>query len=315
MTKNLTTKNESKQIMEEELKKEKIYVRKKLIAFLLSALVPGLGQLYNGQIKKSTIYSIGLLTLPIGFNLLGLKAYFWAYAVLIILLIVLRLAIAIEAALTAGRTKEYQLKNYNKWYIYLAIVPVWYFAIYTIESISETTRYKSFSISTDSSSPNLIAGDYVVGDFDFYNSKQPDYGDLIIFSIPNEGNFVFRIVGMPNDTLNIENQLVKIKNKKSLASLVSTLTRNEYETEEFIETLPNGYKYRIYRNKTPLDTASATIKDIIVPTESYFVLGDNRDFSADSRFVGFIHRQQIQGKLLRIYYSADISKINKSLEK
>ena len=75
--------------MEEELKKEKIYVRKKLIAFLLSALVPGLGQLYNGQIKKSTIYSIGLLTLPIGFNLLGLKPYFWAYAVLIILLIVL----------------------------------------------------------------------------------------------------------------------------------------------------------------------------------------------------------------------------------
>ena len=120
---------------------------------------------------------------------------------------------------------------------------------------------------------------------------------------------------MPNDTLNIENQLVKIKNKKSIASLVSTLTWNEFETEEFIETLPNGYKYRIYRNKTPLDTASATIKNIIVPNESYSVLGDNRDFSADSRFVGFIHRQQIQGKLLRIYYSADLSKINKSLEK
>jgi len=300
---------------EEELKNDKVISRKKLLAFLLSALVPGLGQLYNGQHTKSIVYSIGLLTLPIVFNLLGLKPYFLAYAALIILLIVLRLAIAIEAAVTAGRKKEYQLKNYNKWYIYLAIVPAWYFAVYAGESISETKRYKSFSISTDSSNPNLTAGDYVVGDFDFYNSKQPEYGDLIIFSIPNAGNYVFRIVGMPNDTLNIENQLVKIKNKKSIASLVSTLTWNEFETEEFIETLPNGYKYRIYRNKTPLDTASATIKNIIVPNESYFVLGDNRDFSADSRFVGFIHRQQIQGKLLRIYYSADLSKINKSLEK
>jgi len=299
--------------MEEELKKEKVNSRKKLLAFLLSALVPGLGQLYNGQLSKSVIYSIGLLTLPIGFNLLGLKPYFWAYAVLIILLIVLRLAIAIEAALTAGRTKDFQLKNYNKWYIYLAIVPIWYFSVYAGESVSQTTRYKSFRVSSDAGNPNLIEGDYVLGDFGFYNSKQPEYGDLIVFSIPNGGSQVFRIAGMPNDTLNLENQLVNYKNKKSNATLVSSLTWKDYETEEFIETLPNGFKYRIYRNKTPFDAASATIKNIVVPADSYFVLGDNRDFSADSRFVGFVHRQQIQGKLLSLYFSTDFSKINKSL--
>ena len=194
--------------MEEELKKEKIYSRNKLLAFILSALVPGLGQLYNGQLRKSAIYSIGLLTLPIGFNLLGLKPYFWAYAALIILLIVLRLAIAIEATVAAGRTKEYQLKNYNKWYIYLAIVPIWYFAVYAGQSISETTQYKSFVVSSDAGNPNLIAGDYVLGDFDFYNSKQPEYGDLVVFST-NTGNYVYRVVGLPYDTLNIENNLVK----------------------------------------------------------------------------------------------------------
>ena len=73
--------------MEEDLKKPKSYNRKKLVAFLLSALIPGLGQLYNGQLKKSVIYSIGLLILPIGFNLMGLKQYFWIYATLIILII------------------------------------------------------------------------------------------------------------------------------------------------------------------------------------------------------------------------------------
>lgn len=298
--------------MEEELKKEKIYSRNKLLAFILSALVPGLGQLYNGQLRKSAIYSIGLLTLPIGFNLLGLKPYFWAYAALIILLIVLRLAIAIEATVAAGRTKEYQLKNYNKWYIYLAIVPIWYFAVYAGQSISETTRYKSFVVSSDAGNPNLIAGDYVLGDFDFYNSKQPEYGDLVVFST-NTGNYVYRVVGLPYDTLNIENNLVKYKNKKSVATLVSTFTWKKFETEEFTETLPNGFKYSIYRNKTPLYADKATIKNIIVPADTYFLLGDNRDNSVDSRYLGFIQRQQIQGKLLTLYFSTDFSKINKSL--
>ena len=102
----LTTKHEKQQylkkIMEEELK-VKTCSRKKLLAFLLSALVPGLGQLYNGQFRKSVIYSISLLSLPIGFNIFGLKQYFWAYAAVIILLFVLRLLIPIEAALIADR--------------------------------------------------------------------------------------------------------------------------------------------------------------------------------------------------------------------
>lgn len=298
--------------MEEELKNEKNTSRKKFLAFLLSALVPGLGQLYNGQHIKSVIYSVGLLAITTGFNLLGLKPYFWAYAALIILIIVLRLAIAIEAAVIAGRLREFQLKSYNRWYIYVAIIPVWYFAAYIAESISETTRYQSFRVMSDAGNPNMLSGDYVLSDFDFYNSGHPEYGDLVVISIPGNGSYVYRIVGLPYDTLNIENNLVKYKNKKSTATLVSTLTWNESETEELIETLPNGFEYHIYRNKTPYFDDKATINDIIVPADSYFVLGDNRDFSADSRYVGSVHRQHIQGKLLSLYFSSDFSKINKS---
>ena len=58
----------------------------------------------------------------------------------------------------------------------------------------------------------------------------------------------------------------------------------------------------------------ATIKNIIVPADTYFLLGDNRDNSADSRYVGLFQRQQIQGKLMTLYFSTDISKINKSLK-
>lgn len=299
--------------MKEECNNEKANSRNMFFAFLLSVLVPGLGQLYNGQLRKSAICAIGLLSLIIGFDLLGLKQYFWAYTALIIILFALCVAISIEAAVTAGRTKEYQIKNYNKWYVYLVIVLVWFIAVLTVERLLRTTRYKSFQVSTDSGNPNLIAGDYVLGDLGCYKTKEPEYGDLIVFSIPNGESQVFRIVGMPNDTLNIENQLVKYKNKKSVATFVSNLTWNDCDAEEFIETLPNGFKYRIYRNKIPHDSAIATIRNIIVPNDSYFVLGDNRDFSADSRFVGVIHKQQVHGKLLYIFFSTDFNKINNSL--
>lgn len=157
----------------------------------------------------------------------------------------------------------------------------------------------------------MVAGDYVLGDFEFYKSKQPDSGDLVVFSTTNGDSFVFRIIGMPYDTIDIEKQLVKFKNKKSSDKLISTLLCNEYQTEEFLETLPNGFKYRIYRNKTTIFSKKATIKGLVVPADSYFVLGDNRDLSDDSRFIGFVRREQIHGKLLSLYFRADFSKINK----
>ena len=157
----------------------------------------------------------------------------------------------------------------------------------------------------------MVAGDYVLGDFEFYKSKQPDSGDLVVFSTTNGDSFVFRIIGMPYDTIDIEKQLVKFKNKKSSDKLISTLLCNEYQTEEFLETLPNGFKYRIYRNKTTIFAKKATIKGLVVPADSYFVLGDNRDLSDDSRFIGFVRREQIHGKLLSLYFRADFSKINK----
>ncbi len=83
--------------------------------------------------------------------------------------------------------------------------------------------------------------------------------------------------------------------------------------EEFLETLPNGVEYKFVRSKTPFFQGNDTIDEIIVPSNSYFLLGDNRNFSADSRFIGFIQREQIQGKLVLIYFSKDFKRINESL--
>ena len=294
---------------------KKISPRKAILAFFLSILAPGLGQLYNGHLKKALFFSLGILIYSISINVFGFKIHFWTFAISLAILVMLRLLITIEATLTAYKSKEYRLKGYNKWHIYLLLVMIWYFAVFVGESISNKTRYQLFTVSSDSGYPNIFAGDYVLGDFGIYNSQEPAYGDLVVFSMPDGMNYVYRIIGMPNDTLNIENQLVRYNNKELPSKLTSTLFYEGCEMEEFIEILPNGVEYKLIRRKTPLFQENNAFKGIIVPNNSYFLLGDNRDFSADSRFIGFVQREQIQGKLLSIYFSKDLKRINIKLQK
>ena len=94
--------------------------RKALLAFLLSILVSGGGQLYNGQLKKALLIFFGLLTYVICINVFGIKNNFWAFSTAIIILVILRLFFAIDATIVARKSKEYELKSYNKWYVYLS---------------------------------------------------------------------------------------------------------------------------------------------------------------------------------------------------
>jgi signal peptidase I len=71
---------------------------------------------------------------------------------------------------------------------------------------------------------------------------------------------------------------------------------------EFEEELPNGHKHLIYKFKQPYDSAKTNFKDIAVPSDSYYLLGDNRDNAADSRYEGFVSRDRIKGRIVYSYW-------------
>ena len=71
---------------------------------------------------------------------------------------------------------------------------------------------------------------------------------------------------------------------------------------EFEEELPNGHKHLIYKLKTPYDSTKTNIKNIVVPSDSYYLLGDNRDNAADSRYEGFISKDRIKGRIIYSYW-------------
>ncbi len=279
--------------------------RKPWLAGIMSALFPSLGQFYNGQIKKGAIIFLSLVLTPYLFYLLRLKIHFCAYFVLLIILIALRIYAVIDSVLDANKQKEYLPKVYNRWYYYTVVIIV--FFILSLNSFPSTFNIQTYRIPTFSSSPTLLAGDMVVTDA--YGENSPAYGDLVVINTNDGMTRTFRIIGLPNDTVDLNKNLVEINKKGIHARFLKKTKIDDYAVEEFQETLPNGKKYNIYRNEIPYDSTQTTIKNIIVPTDNYFVLGDNRDNAVDSRYIGFINKDQIIGRILYTAWSNDFKRI------
>jgi signal peptidase I len=135
-------------------------------------------------------------------------------------------------------------------------------------------------------------------------SDSLSYGDIIVFNfngkekfIPFAGPAVLRVVGLPEDRFAIENNICIINGKKNITKLISTNSIFTREKTIYEETFPNGVgiKIALYDMKDNTDLKTITILD-----NQYFVMGDNRSYTYDSRYIGIIHKEQIIGKVNKI---------------
>ena len=190
--------------------------------------------------------------------------------------------------------------------------------------------FQPFYIPSSSMEPTLLVGDrifvskYVYGyskhSFPFSPnisnkrlfSKSPERGDLVVFKTPadNRTDYIKRLIGMPGDTIQFVDGSILINNKKILRKK----TENKkiircgnflLETNTFIETLPNGKEHIVvYKKKGSLQNT----KIFKVPENHYFLLGDNRDCSKDSRYldsVGYVNNLNLVGEARLIFFSND----------
>ena len=143
-------------------------------------------------------------------------------------------------------------------------------------------------------------------------SKPPSRGDLVVFKTPadNRTDYIKRLIGMPGDTIQFVNGDLMINDKKILRKKIENkeIIRcgNFFlETNTFIETLPNGIKHLAsYKKKGSLQNS----KVYKVPKDHYFLLGDNRDCSKDSRYldsVGYVKHLNLVGEAKIIFFSND----------
>ena len=190
--------------------------------------------------------------------------------------------------------------------------------------------FQPFYIPSSSMEPTLLVGDrifvskYTYGyskhSFPFspnisnerFFSKEPKRGDLVVFKTPadNRTDYIKRLIGLPGDTIQfIKGELFindekiernKIENKKNIRCGNFLL-----ETNTYIETLPNGLQHLVtYKKKGSLQNS----KKFKVPMNHFFLLGDNRDCSKDSRYldsVGYVNILNLVGEAKIIFFSND----------
>ena len=127
--------------------------------------------------------------------------------------------------------------------------------------------------------------------------SDPKRGDIIIFESEKAGKrLVKRVIGIPGDIISMHNNIVSINNQKLNYKIIEQ-HENKFIAEEKYEQL----RYHIQLNK--YSTNNSSFNNVKIPKNYYLVLGDNRDNSADSRFIGLIPRNDIIGRSQHVVMS------------
>ncbi len=177
-----------------------------------------------------------------------------------------------------------------------------------------TTLVQAFVIPTGSMEDTLLIGDHLLvdklayapaGSFSKYilPYENPKDGDIIVFRYPVDisQTFVKRVMGSPGDHLKIIDQQVYRNGKKLVEPYV--VHKNPYP-DSFRDNFPNSEPNLMLMDRAREMLANNVVNgEVVVPPDSYFAMGDNRDNSLDSRYWGFVPRGNIMGKPLIIYWS------------
>jgi signal peptidase I len=197
--------------------------------------------------------------------------------------------------------------------------------------IVRTFLFQPFNIPSGSMIPTLLIGDYLfVSKYSYGYSRHsipfsppvfsgriwptlPERGDVAVFKLPRDGtsDYIKRIIGLPGDRVQMINGVLYINDRPVPRDRVGDFgTRNPFGRQvlvpEYRETLPNGVEY-ITLDMDPASYADNTTV-FTVPEAHYFMMGDNRDNSSDSRVssaVGFVPFENFVGRAEVIFFSID----------
>ncbi len=261
--------------------------RKPSDALSLSAILPGLGQIYCGEFIAGMLWmgtSVGLLIAAIialmvdsgrgglmaGAVLLGLEIVLWA----------------VNMVFTWRRAKQspsdYQLREYNRWYIYMIFLLIG--GVGTAAGAAFVLRERvlqAFVVPTSSMSPTINPGDRLLALKEVFLDRDPVRGELVVFRNPENRRmyYVGRIIATAGETVEWR------ENGDVLVNDLLLPRTSDAEPDVFTEENA-GKRYRI--RLTPPDKIDDATRSgrVVVPPHHGFVMGDNRFNARDSRHYG-----------------------------
>ena len=178
-----------------------------------------------------------------------------------------------------------------------------------------TTLVQAFVIPTGSMEDSLLIGDHLLVDKLAYAPSDSvgdailpyldvQRGDIIVFRYPMDlaQTFVKRVIGVPGDRVKIVDKKVFLNGKE--VSEPYKVHKTEY-VDAYRDNFPSAPNVQVYPPAAQMLKDNVQGGELVVPEGRFFALGDNRDLSLDSRYWGFVPRENIIGKPLIIYWSYD----------
>lgn len=245
-------------------------------AFLAAVL--GFGYVYVGRIGVAVSFVSASFALVALFSLMRWVLNPTAIYVLASGLLILILVAIIHPVVIATKHRTVLRKPYNRWWFYVGWVVVFGVLSNTLlKNRASLLGYETFQVPASSMAPTLEAGDFIIADTWLYRSEKPQAGDIVVYEpYPNsEIKYVKRIVGVPGDEVELRGGRL------------------------FLNGRPAREKYL----DPALRVGGIDFGPELLEGGEYFVLGDNRGNSRDSRYHGAVPLSRISGRVDSIWFS------------
>jgi len=255
---------------------------KPAIASLANLVGLGLGYIYVGRIRAALLLFFCLVGIVALASWSGLIFDPVGIYIVVAAVVLVGLFPFVHCLFIAIREKSAPKKFYNVWWFYaLWIIVPWVLNQNLLDARSVLFGYEPFNVPSTSMSPTLQQGDFIMVDTWSFKESGVEVGDIFVFTLNDEfgSKYVKRIIGLPGDTIELNDGRL----------------------------LRNG-QVVIEPHIAPRDSAKGYGRDfsqVLLGEEHYYVLGDNRAFSRDSRYLGPISEEQLHGKVRLRWFSYD----------
>ncbi len=299
-----------------KINEEEYKPKSKILAILFNIVSPCLGYFYIGYLKKYLFFIIGLIVFIYGFYYLTdffKNAYIFLLVSPIALLVYLYTTIDIIKIISKKQDKDFK---FNKWYF----MPFWFILVsFIFILIIEYSPIRNFRIPSESMSETIYKGDHIIVKQDLRDIKR---GEIVVFRSPLNPNILYikRCVAVGGDKIFIKNKTLYLQPFEGEKYIKENYPKDNIVTINNSLWVKNPYKYiikTIKNDEKVIDNGRNpsqlfNFNQIEIPNNNYFIMGDNRDHSNDSRFLGNIKIKDIFGIFNGVicFNFEDLSRIN-----